>query len=477
MVYDYLANELLLKYAPQAEKICVGKRAGEHSHTQEQINELLLELAQKHSLVLRLKGGDPFVFGRGGEEALELKKAGVPFEVLPGVTSGVAALAYAGIPLTQRGMATAAVFVTGQEKSGKPLSALTLKNLAKLDATLVFYMATAQASRICRALVAAGRKAETPAALVHKGTYPAQKVIVATLKSLPKEMERQKLGAPGLIVVGEVASLRASLRWFEDKPFFGKRVIATRAREQASRLASGLRDLGAEVMEAPSIRIKPLEPSLASLRQLPQCRWLIVTSSNGAGLLFSNLERAGMDARALHGVKVAAIGSSTAEALRQHGHCVADLVPESFVAEDLCLALAARDGKKLKGASVILARAREGRDALPALLKKAGAKVKELALYQTVADRSEAEAVSAAVLQGHLDWVTFTSSSTVKLFEAQLSPAARKAARKKLLAFCMGPITRATAEAAGYQVALESPKATIPDFLSAMEAYAARGKR
>jgi uroporphyrinogen III methyltransferase/synthase len=475
VVYDYLANPVLLKYAPQALKICVGKRAGEHSHTQDAINALLLELARKHSLVLRLKGGDPFVFGRGGEEALALRKAGIAFEIVPGVTSGVAALAYAGIPLTHRGLATAAVFVTGQEKSGKPLSASTLRILAKLDATLVFYMATAQAGRICKALIAAGRKAATPAALVHQGTYPSQKVLVSTLRALPGEMALQKLGAPGLMVVGEVASLRTQLRWFEDKPLFGRRVVVTRAREQASRLASGLRQLGAEVLEAPSIRIIPLRVSPALIQRVRSCRWLVLTSTNAASLLFENLERAGLDARALSGTRIAAIGLSTAEALRRHG-LTADLVPESFVGEDLVDALIARDGKKLRGASVVLARAKQGRTVIPALLKKVGAKVTELPLYRTEADRSEAATLSQSVLAQKLDWVTFTSSSTVKLFEEQLSPLARAAARKNLLAFCMGPITRASAESAGYRVGLTSPQSTIPDFLSAMEAYAARGK-
>ena len=471
VVYDYLANEVLLKQAPQARLICVGKRAGEHSATQGEINALIVKLGKSGQRVLRLKGGDPFVFGRGGEEALVLKAAGILFEVIPGVTSGVAALAYAGIPLTHRGLATASVFVTGQEKSGKPLSASTLKGLAKLDATLVFYMATAHAARICRSLINYGRKASTPAALIHKGTFPGQKVILSSLDKLPSEMARQGLGAPGLIVVGGVAALRGRLSWFEYKPLFGRRIVVTRAREQASRLAEGLLERGAEVFEAPSIKIKALPLRAAAIKKIRAARWLIVTSSNGAELLSHGLLKAGLDMRALSGVRIAAIGASTEASLRGLG-IKADLVPESFVAESLSRALIKREGKKLKGASIVLARAQEGRELLKGLLEAAGARVSDVALYKTLPDSSQATALDKAVLDGRLDWVTFTSSSTVKLFEGQLSPMGRARARQRMLALCMGPITAATAMEAGYHVALVSQRATIPDFLSAIEAYA-----
>jgi uroporphyrinogen III methyltransferase/synthase len=478
VVYDFLANPVLLNYAPQAEKICVGKRAGAHSHSQEEINTLILDLAREGKMVLRLKGGDPFVFGRGGEEALVLRGAGIAFEVLPGISSGIAALAYAGIPLTQRGMASSAVLATGQEESGKPLSPSTIKNLAKLaqgKATLVFYMATAQAQRICSGLIRAGLKSQTPAALIHQGTLPGQKVLSGDLKSLPALMKKSGLGAPGLIVVGSVVGLGKQLSWLEQRPFFGRRIAVTRAREQASRLAASLREGGAEVLETPSIRIKPLPLPQAKLKAILNCRWLILSSTNGVARLFEELEACGWDARALKGLRVAAIGESTAQALRGHG-VIADFVPETFVAESLAEGLLRLEGSKLRGASVVFARAKEGRDVLPAALKKAGAKVLDLALYKTVPEASQAAALSKAIVEGRLDWVTFSSSSTVKFFEQQLSPQARKLAKKMLLAFCMGPITRAEAEKAGYQVALESPRATIGDFVRAMEAYAGPSK-
>lgn len=471
VVYDYLANEVLLKHAPQARLICVGKRAGEHSATQPEINALIVKLGKAGKRVLRLKGGDPFVFGRGGEEALVLRAAGVPFEVIPGVTSGVAALAYAGIPLTHRGLATASVFVTGQEKSGKPLSDSTLKGLARLDATLVFYMATAQADRISKALIRHGRKGGTPAALVHKGTFPSQRVILSTLAQLPAEMQRQNLGAPGLIVVGGVAGLRSRLRWVEDRPLFGRRIAVTRSREQASRISEGLAERGAEVFESPSIRIRPLPLGAASVAKICSADWLIVTSTNGAEILCEGLLKSGRDARSLGGVKIAAVGASTALALRARG-LRADLVPETFVAEELAAALIRREGKRLKGRRVVLARASEGRDVLLKLLAMQGARVTDLPLYKTVADKSQADALSRKVLNSQLDWVTFTSSSTVKLFLDQLTPQARAAARDGMLALCMGPITTAAAREAGFHVALTSSRATIPDFLNAIEAYA-----
>jgi uroporphyrinogen III methyltransferase/synthase len=471
VVYDYLANEALLKHAPQAKLICVGKRAGEHSATQPEINALLVKLGTAGKRVLRLKGGDPFVFGRGGEEALALRAAKISFEVVPGVTSGIAALAYAGIPLTHRGLATASVFVTGQEKSGKPLSLATLKALARLDATLVFYMATAQAGRICQALIRHGLASSTPAALVHKGTFPGQRVIQSSLGALPIEMKRQGLGAPGLIVVGAVAGLRPQLRWFEERPLFGRRIVVTRAREQASRLAEGLIQRGAEVLEAPSIKIKALPLAAAAIKKMRAADWLVVTSSNGAELIHENFSKAGLDMRALSKVKIAAIGASTAAALRQRG-LESDLLPGGFVAEALAAALIKREGKRLKGARVLIARAQEGREALASLLEAAGAKVEIVALYKTLPDSSQSKALNAAVLEGGLNWVTFTSSSTVKLFEAQLSSKARSLARSKILALCMGPVTTAAALESGYQVALTSSRATIDDFLDSIEAYA-----
>jgi uroporphyrinogen III methyltransferase/synthase len=465
VVYDYLANPVLLGHAPQARLICVGKRAGEHSASQGEINALLAKLGKAGSRVLRLKGGDPFVFGRGGEEALALRAAGIPFEVIPGVTSGVAALAYAGIPLTHRGLATASVFVTGQEMSGKPLSEATLKGLAKLRATLVFYMATGHVERICTALVRHGRKAATPAALVHKGTFPGQRVLLSTLAKLPKDMAREGLGAPGLIVVGEVAGLRRKLRWFEDQPLFGRRVFVTRAREQASALAAGLRERGAEVVETPSIRIKALPLSAAALGRICKAQWLVVTSTNGAEILCKGMLAKGRDMRSLSGVKIAAIGSSTASVLQSHG-LHADLVPRSFVAEALVAALRRREGGRIKGQRIVLARAAEGREALPRLLKEAGAKVDEITLYQTLAEGAKGK------VGGPGDWVTFSSSSTVDSFDHRVDPRVKGS----LLAFCMGPITAAAAKAHGYQVAAVSRRATIADFLKAIEGYASASR-
>ncbi len=473
VVYDALANDLLLLHAPQAKRIFVGKRAGAHSWVQSNINQLLVKLASQGKIVARLKGGDPYVFGRGGEEALALKAKGLAFEVIPGVTSGIAALAYAGIPLTHRGLATSSVFVTGQERTGQPLKPSTLKALAQLDATLVFYMATQQALRVTQALIKAGKPASTPAALVHKGSLPGQKVLIATLGTLATEMQATGLGSPGLIVVGPVVGLRKQLAWFDKKPLFGRRIVVTRAQSQASKLSQGLRDLGADVFEAPALktqRLKLNSSRRAALSKLSSFRWLILSSVNGVACLFEDLADMGLDARALAGVKIAAIGAATAEALESCG-LRPDLMPKQFNAEGLRDALIQAD-RKLKGAKVLLARAKVGRDVLPQALKAVGAKVVDLALYQTLPDKSQARELSQRVLAGHLEAVTFASASAAEQFDAQLSPPARKKAKAELAALCMGPVTRAKALALGYRVESVAEEASISAFIQSIQAWA-----
>ena len=394
---------------------------------QEEIHERLVEAARAGKSVVRLKGGDPFVFGRGGEEGEALREAGVEFEVVPGVTAGVAASAYAGIPVTHRDDASAVAFVTGHEDPEKEETALDWEALARFPGTLVFYMGVKRLADNAAALIAAGRDANEPAAAVERGTMDGQRTVVATLGTLAEAVEREGIGAPALIVVGSVVERREELAWLERRRLHGKRVVVTRARAQASGLATTLRGLGAEVVELPAIRIEPRidrDEVRRAVERIGEYALICITSPNGADLLFEALAEAGLDARALGpasvngvgagadrpargGTTIAAIGPGTARALAEHG-VAADIVPERFVAEALVEALASVE---VEGRKVLIARAAEARDALPDALRERGAEVDVVALYETVREAPDPEAIEAAQ---SADYVTFTSSSTVR---------------------------------------------------------------
>jgi uroporphyrinogen III methyltransferase/synthase len=382
----------------------------------------------------------------------------------------VAALAYAGIPLTHRGLATSAVFVTGQERSGKPLQAKTLKALAQLDATLVFFMATEAAARVCGQLVRAGKPESTPAACVMNGTRPNQRTLVSTLGRLAEDMARGQFGAPGLLVVGPVAGLKDQLDWFERRPLFGRRYVVTRSREQASLLSGRLRALGAEVLELPAIALKPLPLTPAMRRTLSGLRrvdWAVFTSANGVEHFFARLFDCGLDARALGGVRLAAVGQSTAEALRARG-LRADLVPDTFDAEHLLGVLLKKLARSGPRRAVLLARAREGRTVLLEGLKTRHVSVLDLPLYQTAAAAQDSSEVVAALAAGKIDGVTFSSSSTVTHFQGLFTRTQWRRLAALVPAMVLGPITRATAEAAGITVKLEANEASISALVQAV---------
>ncbi|HMJ02778.1 MAG TPA: uroporphyrinogen-III C-methyltransferase, partial [Conexibacter sp.] len=388
-----------------AELIYVGKEGGGPSIPQAQTERVLLEYARAGKRVVRLKGGDPFVFGRGGEEALALRAAGIPFEIVPGVTAGVAAPAYAGIPVTHRDRASAVALITGHEDPDKPESAIDWPALAAFPGTLVFYMGVRQLPRIAEQLIASGRAADEPAAVIERGTLPGQRTVVATLSTIAARAVDEGIRPPSITLVGAVAALRdEGLRWFEDRPLAGRSVAVTRARAEASGLAARLRALGAEVIEAPAIKIVPLEPELPDLAQYDL---VCLTSPNGVRRLCELVVDAGLDARALHGARVAAIGPGTARALRERG-VIADVVPERFVAESLVEALADVPVRR-----ALVARAKVARDVLPDALRARGAEVDVLELYETVAEPLSEDALAAARAA---DYVTFTSSSTVRFF-------------------------------------------------------------
>jgi uroporphyrinogen III methyltransferase/synthase len=485
--YDRLIPPGALSGAREdAELVYVGKQPGVPSVPQEEIGARLIEAARAGKSVVRLKGGDPFVFGRGGEEGEVLREAGVEFEVVPGVTAGVAATAYAGIPVTHRDDASAVAFVTGHEDPEKAESALDWDALARFPGTLVFYMGVKRLAENAAALIDAGRDPEQPAAAIERGTWPGQRTVGATLGTIAAAVEREAVGAPALIVVGPVAARRERLAWLERRPLHGRRVVVTRARAQASGLAATLRDLGAEVVELPAIRIEPRIESEEVRRAVESIReysLVCVTSPNGARLLFEALRdpktpaaggisasgvdtapgAGGRDARALANATVAAIGPGTARALRSLG-IVADVVPERFVAEALVEALA---GVEVEGRRVLVARAAEARDVLPDALRKRGAEVDVVSLYETIREQPDAGAIEAA--QG-ADYVTFTSSSTVTNLTAALGDRFPKSAR----IVSIGPVTSDSARAVGLEVDVEATQHDIDGLLAALLADAAK---
>ncbi len=443
-----------------AELVYVGKQPGVPSVPQEEIGERLVEAARAGKSVVRLKGGDPFVFGRGGEEGEALRGAGVEFEVVPGVTAGVAATAYAGIPVTHRDDASAVAFVTGHEDPEKEESALDWEALARFPGTLVFYMGVKRLGQNAASLIAAGRDPEEPAAAIERGTWPGQRTVSATLGTIAEAVEREAVKAPALIVVGEVARRRGQLTWLERRPLHGRRVVVTRARAQASGLAATLRGLGAEVVELPAIRIEPRIES-AEVREavagLGEYALVCLTSPNGVRLLFEAMREGGRDARALAGATVAAIGPGTARALAQHG-VAADVVPERFVAEVLVEALA---GIEVGRKRVLVARAAEARDVLPDALRERGAEVDVVALYETVREQPGEEEIEAAQ---SADYVTFTSSSTVTNLTAALGDRFPSGAR----IVSIGPITSETARSCGLEVAVEAERHDVDGLLDAL---------
>jgi uroporphyrinogen III methyltransferase/synthase len=447
-----------------AELVYVGKQPGVPSVLQEEIGERLIEAARAGRSVVRLKGGDPFVFGRGGEEGEVLREAGIEFEVVPGVTAGVAATAYAGIPVTHRDDASAVAFVTGHEDPEKEESALDWEALARFPGTLVFYMGVKRLARNASALIEAGRDPDEPAAAIERGTMPGQRTVAATLGTIAEAVEREEVKAPALIVVGEVAKRREQLGWLERRPLHGRRVVVTRARAQASGLARTLRELGAEVVELPAIKIEPrieTQEVRDAIAALSEYALICLTSPNGVRLLFEAMEAGGHDARALAGASVAAIGPGTARALAKHG-IAADVVPERSIAEALVEALA---NIEVEGRRVLVARAAEARDVLPDALRERGAEVDVLALYETVREEPGTEEVEDA--QG-ADYVTFTSSSTVTNLTAALGDRFPTAARL----VSIGPITSETIRAAGLEVDVEAERHDIDGLLDALLADA-----
>jgi uroporphyrinogen III methyltransferase/synthase len=476
VVYDYLANPRLLAYArPGAELIYVGKKGGEADPTsQEKIGRLLIEQALAGKIVARLKGGDPFIFGRGGEEGEELAQAGIPFEVIPGVTSAVAVPAYAGIPLTHRDYASTVAFLTGHEDPLKEESAIPWQKVATGFDTLVFLMGVGNLPRIVERLVGHGRATDTPAAVVQWGTKPEQQTVIGTLDTIIGLVEERRLGPPAILVVGDVVRLREQLSWFERRPLFGRRILVTRAREQASDFIELLEEQGADVLEFPLIEFAPpaaWAPLDNAINRLEAYRWVIFTSANGVEAFFRRLRVVGQDARRLGAARICAIGPATAEALERHS-IIADLVPNEFRAEGVIDAFKQYD---LREARILLPRAEVARDLLPKELEELGATVDVVPTYRTVRADADRGMLKQLLQDRKIDLVTFTSSSTVTAFMELLGTADLKALLEGVRIACIGPITAATAEGFGVAVDITAKPYTIPALAESILRFYASG--
>ncbi|MBV9270094.1 MAG: uroporphyrinogen-III C-methyltransferase [Candidatus Eremiobacteraeota bacterium] len=465
LLYDALASDAIVSMAPpHCEKVFVGKRGGNHAMHQDDIEALMVRKARDGKTVVRLKGGDPFVFARGGEEAQTLVRESIPFEVVPGVTSAIAAPAYAGIPVTHRDFNVAFTVATGHEDPVKAHSTLDWTKLADPHQTLVLLMAMANLREIAAQLRANGLPADRPVAVIREGTRPQQITAVGTLETIADEVERAGIGAPAIVIIGDVVRLRDELRWFDRAPLFGKRVLVTRPAHQQEEFAAALRAFGAEPISLPMIEITEAQDpteALDILNDLKLFGWIVFTSANGVDVFFRNLHESRKDARAIGTSRVAAIGPATADRLRAYG-IVADLIPPHYIAEEIAAALLPLTQQ---GERILIYRAEVAREELVESLRNAQREPRVVAAYATRSSRAEnfLERVQAC------DVITFTSASTVNGFvqNAGDETAARNAARGKIIA-CIGPVTAAAAHAAGLEVAVVADEFTSCGLIEAL---------
>jgi uroporphyrinogen III methyltransferase / synthase len=468
VIYDRLIDPALLAHtSADAELVYVGKRTADHTVPQDDINHLLVRYAGEGRVVVRLKGGDPFIFGRGGEEALVLEQAGVPFEVVPGISSGYSVPAYAGIPVTFRGITSHVIFLTGHEDPTKDTAQVDWDRMASYLGTLVIFMGVKNLPQVVEELKKRGRAGDTPIALIRYGTLPRQQTVTGILDDIVEKVRTAGLRPPAITVIGEVVGLRERLRWYEARPLFGRRVVVTRPRTQAAGQIQQLRDLGAEVVAFPTIRIEPLlaSPEIERMRgDIDRYDLIIFTSVNGAHCFFERLRDSGLDARRLANARVVAVGPKTAAACRRYG-VIPDVRPDSFIAEGVLEAL--RD-HELTGARVLIPRARKGRELLPEALRAAGAEVHDIALYDTVPEEQSPEAVAAAV---EADFVTFTSSSSAQNFAALLHAAGEGEALARVRAASIGPATSETVRAEGMELVLEAEEYTVEGLVAALVSH------
>ncbi len=468
VVYDRLAPVQLLNEArSDADLVSAGKSPGSVMLSQSDINDLLIDRAHAGSDVCRLKGGDPFVFGRGGEEALALRDAGVPFEVIPGISSAIGAASYAGIPVTHRGISSSVTIVTGSEYPGAKNTAVDWGGIAKTNGTIVVLMGASHLGEIVTELVKRGRPPTEPVAAIRHGTSTRQRVVVGILADIEEKVRDSGLTAPIALVIGGVVDLRDSIAWFDSLPLFSKRVLVTRARSQTSRLASGLAALGADVVECPVIRSAPVEDFSeldAAISAMYRYEWVAFASPNGVNQVFERIRALDKDARAFAGNKIAAVGPATVEALRSNG-IVTDLMPNTFTAEGLVETF---QESSYAPKSAVVFRSNIGRDTLPRGLRQLGAEVAEVAAYRTIAAEDSSETARRAFVDG-IDATTFTSSSTVKNLVGLLD--GDVTGINNSVVVCMGPITAQTAKARGIRVDIIPEEQSIPAMISALATH------
>ncbi len=469
IIYDRLLDEQLLdSVLPEAERIYVGKAAGQHAREQSEINQLLVDKAKAGKTVVRLKGGDPFVLGRGGEEAQALEHNHIPFEVVPGVSSAVAVPAYAGIPVTHRRLASSFAVITGHEDPGKASSSIAWEKLATGVDTLVFLMGMQNLPKIVAQLLEHGRPPNTPVAVIKNGTRPEQKTIVASLTDIVARVKEQHFTAPAVIVVGEVVRLREKLRWFDNRPLFGKRILVTRARHQASALSKLLSEHGAQPIELPAIDIQ----ATANTEELDQAisnvkcyHWIVFTSVNGVNAFFQRLYSLNLDTRALNGLKIGAIGPATAKALEKRG-IIPDYLPEIYTSQGFIAGLKSWD---ISGQRFLLPRADIADKELTEGISQLGAEAHEVAVYRTVPAFDAISRAKQMLLSGEIDAITFTSSSTVSNLVAVFKKEQPTINKAKVA--CIGPKTADTAANAGLRVDIVASEHTIPGLVAAIEQY------
>ncbi len=468
IIYDHLADPGLLKFRKDnCVLIYAGKESGAHTLTQDNINRLLARKAKAHRVVVRLKGGDPFVFGRGAEEAVYLRKKKINFEIVPGVTSAIAALAYAGIPLTERAKTSAVGFITGHEDPAKSTSAVNWRALAEGLGTMVILMGVNNIDSISRKLIACGKPEETPVALIQRGTTARQKTVIGTLKNIARLSRKNKITPPAIIVVGETVNLRKELNWFEAKPLFAERIIVTRTRPQASLLSEKLAAQGAEVIEIPTIEIVSMKAdrALKNAFSRDQYDWIFFTSQNGVDEFAEFLKRTGKDSRIFGRAGVCAVGPETAKALHAIG-IRPDYIPQRFIAEQIVRHFRNLRRKGNARPAALILRAKKARDVLPEGLKRSGFSVRAIDLYDTIIP-GESRAALKQALESGVDMVTFTSSSTVENFIRLLGDNYRRKLSGVRFA-SIGPATSHTIKKFGLKPDIEAKAYTIEGLVDAI---------
>lgn len=468
IVYDRLAHPTLLKFAPEsAERIYVGKSPNKHTLTQEEINQVLVDKGLAGKIVTRLKGGDPSLFGRVGEEAQELAKNSIPFEIVPGITSAIAVPAYAGIPITHRDFTSSVAIVTGHEEPTKNESSVNWEKISTATGTIIFLMGIANIQLIKEKLIENGRAKDTPAAVIRLGTRVEQKTVVGTIADIDQKVTEAGITSPAIIIVGEVVTLRDELMWFEKKPLFGKRILVTRARSQASDLVNTIHEMGGEAVEFPVIKIVPPKDSTEyndNVENLGVFDWTIFTSVNGVKSFFSKLKEKKIDLRSMSKAKIVAIGPKTAELLEEKGLMV-DVLPEEYRAEGILEALE----KEIKpGQKILLPRAEIAREILPEKLREKDLEVVEINAYETKVDAENKDEIVNMLKDGSINVITFTSSSTVKNFVNSLKNENLEELLEEVILASIGPITTKTAEDLGLKINVTAKEYTIAGLLEAI---------